>query len=335
MISDLTRSTYIFSTSILYEWQDDSLYSSTILIKLAFTNPRRVERVKSDGGIPKAPSSRCNFPRNGGGEVNARAISGPPSRRYACSTTAFVRFTGELFALFREEGKKKAFEFSVLERGTWKRGGARKCRRKCSFVFAPPPPRWERSQVGRGPRATKFTTPFALRHPRHDSVMATRGGYPFGFSLICPAIKHAAESPLADTFYRRASLDVDRERERLLYLCKGSPPSGNFMASGFSARLVRLSSSFVGRKEALYIQSWGLRRISCRPFKRCSRHNVNSFFDRVLSRWDPRIRCWWIVAPFNRCQRKCFEKWNPSPLAYSPSRWLIFNLWMEAFLARG
>lgn len=198
-------------------------------------------------------------------------------------------------------------------------------------------PRWERSQVGRGPRATKFTTPFALRHPRHDSVMATRGGYPFGFSLICPAIKHAAESPLADTFYRRASLDVDRERERerLLYLCKGSPPSGNFMASGFSARLVRLSSSFVGRKEALYIQSWGLRRISCRPFKRCSRHNVNSFFDRVLSRWDPRIRCWWIVAPFNRCQRKCFEKWNPSPLAYSPSRWLIFNLWMEAFLARG
>lgn len=40
--------------------------------------------------------------------MNARAISGPPSRRYACSTTAFVRFTGELFALFREEGKKKA-----------------------------------------------------------------------------------------------------------------------------------------------------------------------------------------------------------------------------------
>lgn len=30
------------------------------------------------------------------------------------------------------------------------------------------------------------------------------------------------------------------------------------MASGFSVRLVRLSSSFVGRKgEALYIESWG------------------------------------------------------------------------------
>lgn len=216
MISDLTRSTYIFSTSILYEWQDDSLYSSTILIKLAFTNPRRVERVKSDGGIPKAPSSRCNFPRNGGGEVNARAISGPPSRRYACSTTAFVRFTGELFALFREEGKKKASSSSPSS----KEGRGREEVRENVVENAPSflLPRWERSQVGRGPRATKFTTPFALRHPRHDSVMATRGGYPFGFSLICPAIKHAAESPLADTFYRRASLDVDREREREITL---------------------------------------------------------------------------------------------------------------------
>lgn len=51
--------------------------------------------------------------------------------------------------------------------------------------------------------------------------MATRGGYPFGFSLICPAIKHAAESPLADTFYRRASLDreIEREKERDYFIC--------------------------------------------------------------------------------------------------------------------
>lgn len=82
--------------------------------------------------------------------MNARAISGPPSRRYACSTTAFVRFTGELFALFREEGKKKASSSSPSSkegRGR-ERGGARKCRRKCSFVFAPSlreEPSWTRS----------------------------------------------------------------------------------------------------------------------------------------------------------------------------------------------
>lgn len=100
------------------------------------------------------------------------------------------------------------------------------------------------------------------------------------FSLICPTIKHTTESTLADTFYRRARTrasdvllsrererDRDRERERerdyfILYTSGGggSPPSGNFMASGFSVCLLLvplLVSQFLCREggRRVYIQS--------------------------------------------------------------------------------
>lgn len=109
--------------------------------------------------------------------------------------------------------------------------------------------------------------------PDTTVVMATRGGsFCKRLLLNLPDHKtHDGVSTLADTFYRRArTSDVllsrlgEREGGITLSVQVGSPPSGNFMASGFSVSLLLVPPrfsvlrSFVGRKgEWSYIQSRG------------------------------------------------------------------------------
>lgn len=163
------------------------------------------------------------------------------------------------------------------------------------FCSSPPPPllthplarQREREREPSWMRSTgqKIHDPFSVRAPPpptqprngHEGWWILLPARKRRFSLICPTIKHTTESTLADTFYRRARNDVllsrererdrDRERERerdyfILYTSGGggSPPSGNFMASGFSVCLLLvplLVSQFLCRKggRRVYIQS--------------------------------------------------------------------------------
>lgn len=169
--------------------------------------------------------------------------------------------------------------------------------------------------------------------PDTTVVMATRGGsFCKRLLLNLPDHKtHDGVSTLADTFYRRArTSDVllsrlgEREGGITLSVQVGSPPSGNFMASGFSVSLLLVPPRFSvsplsGGRENGRISSRGV--ISCRSratippavSRPAAVYNVNSFFVRVLSPRGclvPRTRCFReFVAPFNHgCarQRTCY-----------------------------
>lgn len=137
-------------------------------------------------------------------KVDARAISGTPPRSLV---RFYQRITRAVFRVQETEGGKgeekgergEAVECPLASktRTEWNRTkeGGEDARQSesvvvenaLSFLLLLCSPRplarqrdeeREKSQVGRGPRARKFTTPFpfALHHPRHNSVMATRGG---------------------------------------------------------------------------------------------------------------------------------------------------------------
>lgn len=233
-------------------------------------------------------------------KVDARAISGTPPRSLV---RFYQRITRAVFRVQETEGGKgeekgergEAVECPLASktRTEWNRTkeGGEDARQSesvvvenaLSFLLLLCSPRplarqrdeeREKSQVGCGPRARKFTTPFpfALHHPRHNSVMATRGGSARKRLLLnLPDRKtHDGVDPRGYVLSAcknprewRLALSTQRERERggRDYFIRtsgagGSPPSGNFMASGFSVCLLLVPaslSSFVGRM--VYIQS--------------------------------------------------------------------------------
>lgn len=319
-------------------------------------------------------------------KVDARAISGTPPRSLV---RFYQRITRAVFRVQETEGGKEeekgergeAVECPLASktRTEWNRTkeGGEDARQSesvvvenaLSFLLLLCSPRplarqrdeeREKSQVGCGPRARKFTTPFpfALHHPRHNSVMATRGGSARKRLLLnLPDRKtHDGVDPRGYVLSAcknprewRLALSTQRERER---------EGGGITLSVQVARGVRLPPETLWRRVfpfacsssprlsvplsgEWYISSRGyflsLSRRYRRPFKRCSRRYITLIRSlTVFCRGGclvPRTRCFreFVVAPFDRL---------PASVRFSKNEilpWTInFNAWTEEwFLARG
>lgn len=238
----------------------------------------------------------------------------------------------------REEKGVRVPSSNEVERGT-KRGGARLSSKMLfRFCSSSPSPREEPSWT----RSTgqKIHDPFRAPPPPTRLGNGHEGWISFRLLLNLPGHKtRGGVAPRGYVLSARESWqrEIEREKERDYFICARA----------------RLPPETLWRRVFPFASFDSLRPLSGERKRRyTSRVGVYAGFLVARLSAAPGITLIPSLTVFCRggilalgvgelsrlltgASENVFEKWNPSPLAYSPSRWLIFNLWMEVFLARG